>query len=153
MPCAGTLAEMLPEVLVVASVQASRRVNELPLLPIAAAVVETVVVDPLWLNSATATSPSASRLARTRRVLSPATWVACRARLSWLIATRFWLRRMVSVWVDMERRSLPAISGAAMMAQRAKWLRVSVSVMPPLPTSIMSGSLNWPARRSRKEAR
>ncbi len=39
---------------------------------------------------------------------------------------------------------MPAISGDAMIAHSAKWLRISVSVMPPLPTSIMSGSLNPP---------
>ena len=44
------------------------------------------------------------------------------------------------------RTSLPAISGEAMIAHIAKWLRISVSFMPPRPTSIMSGSLNAPGR-------
>ena len=35
-------------------------------------------------------------------------------------------------------------SGAAMIAQRLKWLRYSTSVIPPLPTSSMSGSFQWP---------
>ena len=39
--------------------------------------------------------------------------------------------------------SLPAISGAAIMAQSEKWLRYSASVIPPLPTSSMSGSFHW----------
>src|ERR1017187_9410382 len=42
--------------------------------------------------------------------------------------------------------SLPAISGAAIMLQRLKWDRYSTSVMPPLPTSSMSGSFQWPCR-------
>ena len=61
---------MAPDVVDVALLQASRSVNELPLLPMAAAVVETVVVDEPWLNKATATSPLDSRLASTRRVPS-----------------------------------------------------------------------------------
>ena len=35
-------------------------------------------------------------------------------------------------------------SGAAMIAHSEKWLRYSVSVMPPLPTSSMSGSFHAP---------
>src|SRR4051794_9931983 len=53
-PCAGTEAVMAPLLLVVAPLQASRRVNEVPLLPAAAAVVEIVVVLLPWLNRATA---------------------------------------------------------------------------------------------------
>ena len=44
----------------------------------------------------------------------------------------------------MLRRSLPAISGAASMDHRLKCERYSVVVMPPLPTSSMSGSFQWP---------
>ena len=40
--------------------------------------------------------------------------------------------------------SLPAISGAAIIAQRQKWERYSASLIPPLPTSSMSGSFQWP---------
>ncbi|GAB3971020.1 hypothetical protein GCM10027615_28860 [Plantactinospora veratri] len=144
MPCAGTEALIEPVLVEVALVQASRRVKEVPDLPIAAAVVLTVVVEEPWLNRATATSPSASRLASTRRVPSLDTWVACRPSESWLMAIRFWFFRMVWVAASMLRMSLPAISGDAMTAQRAKWLRISVSVMPPRPTSIMSGSLKEP---------
>ena len=61
-----------------------------------------------------------------------------------MIAMRFWFFRMVWVAAFMFRRSLPAISGEASMAHRAKWLRISVSFIPPRPTSIMSGSLNPP---------
>ena len=80
---------MAPLVVLVAFVQASRSVNEVPVLPIAAAVVEIVVVALPWLNRATATSPLASRLASTRRVPSLETWVACRPSVSWLMAIRF----------------------------------------------------------------
>src|SRR5216684_3915773 len=44
----------------------------------------------------------------------------------------------------MLRRSLPAIRGAARIAHRLKWERYSMSVMPPLPTSSMSGSFQCP---------
>src|SRR5665647_670066 len=44
----------------------------------------------------------------------------------------------------MVRTSLPAMSGAAIMAHRLKCARYSVCVMPPLPTSSMSGSFHAP---------
>src|SRR5438105_4069865 len=53
---------------------------------------------------------------------------------------------MSRVAADMARTSFPAMSGAAMMAQRLKWARYSSSVMPPFPTSSMSGSFHAPAR-------
>src|SRR6266545_2396614 len=61
-PCAGTLAEMTPLVEVTAPVQRSRSEKELPDLPTAAAVVDTVVAALPWLNNATATSPFESGL-------------------------------------------------------------------------------------------
>ena len=42
------------------------------------------------------------------------------------------------------RRSVPMISGAAIIAHRLKCVRYSVAVMPPLPTSSMSGSFQSP---------
>src|SRR5256885_14797085 len=39
---------------------------------------------------------------------------------------------------------LPINSGAAIIAQRRKGVRYSVAVMPPLPTSSMSGSFQCP---------
>ena len=42
------------------------------------------------------------------------------------------------------RRSLPAIRGAAKIAHKLKCERYSVLVMPPLPTSSMSGSFQCP---------
>jgi hypothetical protein len=53
---------------------------------------------------------------------------------------------MVWVAVFMVRMSLPAIRGAAMIAHIAKWVRCSVSVRVPRPTSIMSGSVKAPGR-------
>ena len=145
MPWPGTLALMVPLVVLVALVQASRSVNELPDLPIAAAVVEIVVVEPPWLNRATATSPLASRLASTRRVPSKETWVACRPSESWLMAMRFWFFRMVCVADDIDRTSLPAISGEAIIAHmREMAAHARCRSVPPRPTSIMSGSLNAP---------
>src|SRR5678816_1404149 len=85
-PCGGTLAEIAPVVGEVAPVQTSRSENELPVLPIACAVVDTVVVALPWLNSATATSPLLRRLARTRRVPSSTIWTPCRPSASWSIA-------------------------------------------------------------------
>lgn len=62
------------------------------------------------------------------------------------MAIRLPFLRMVCVAEFMLRTSLPAISGDAMTAHIAKWLRISVSFMPPRPTSIMSGSVNEPGR-------
>src|SRR5947207_15728228 len=53
---------------------------------------------------------------------------------------------MSRVAADMARTSFPAMSGAAMMAHRLKWARYSSSVMPPFPTSSMSGSFHAPGR-------
>src|ERR1035441_6149598 len=49
-------------------------------------------------------------------------------------------------WISgfMAAMSLPAISGAAMMHHRLKCERYSVLLMPPLPTSSMSGSFQCP---------
>ncbi len=52
--------------------------------------------------------------------------------------------RMSRVAGFMVRRSFPAMSGAASRHQRLKWAWYSVSVMPPFPTSSMSGSFQWP---------
>src|SRR5207247_3485373 len=54
--------------------------------------------------------------------------------------------RMSRVAGDMDRTSLPAMSGAAMIAHRLKCARYSSSVMPPFPTSSMSGSFHAPGR-------
>src|SRR5690349_5448153 len=58
------------------------------------------------------------------------------------------LVRIALVESLMLRRSLPAISGAAAIAHRLKWLWYSTSVTGPaplslLPTSSMSGSFQW----------
>ncbi len=51
---------------------------------------------------------------------------------------------MSKVACDALRRSVPISSGAAIIDHSEKWLRYSVSVIPPLPTSSMSGSFQWP---------
>src|SRR4051812_32186300 len=111
---------MVPVVVLVALLHTSRRVNELPGMPIVAAVVLIVVVLPLWLNNATATSPLASFLASTRREPSLDTCVACVARLSWSIAIRLAFFRIVCVAEVIDRMSLPAINGEAIIAHNAK---------------------------------
>src|SRR5436190_23855867 len=42
------------------------------------------------------------------------------------------------------RKSFPAISGAVRMHHKLTWVRYSVVVIPPLPTSSMSGSFQCP---------
>src|SRR5271155_1291677 len=44
----------------------------------------------------------------------------------------------------MDRTSFPEINGAASSAQKLKCARYSGMVMPPFPTSIMSGSFQCP---------
>src|ERR1700704_4142874 len=58
------------------------------------------------------------------------------------------LVKMLRVAGDMVARSLPAISGAAITAQRLNWLWYSESLIPPLPISSMSGSFQPPGPRS-----
>ena len=53
------------------------------------------------------------------------------------------------------RTSFPAISGAARIAHSEKCARYSASVIPPFPTSSMSGSFQWsgPANCARASCR
>src|SRR3954447_12814242 len=51
---------------------------------------------------------------------------------------------VASVAADAERRSVPMISGAAIIAHMLMCVRYSVAVMPPLPISSMSGSFQCP---------
>src|SRR4051794_14752284 len=69
---------------------------------------------------------------------------ACLPRASWLSAMASLLSRIFIVAGVALRRSVPMISGAFMTDQRLKWVRHSVSVIPPLPTSSMSGSFHPP---------
>src|SRR5436190_874333 len=46
--------------------------------------------------------------------------------------------------LETDRMSLPISSGADIIAHRLKWVRYSVAVIPPLPTSSMSGSFQCP---------
>src|SRR5262249_54053878 len=70
--------------------------------------------------------------ARTRRPATPM-W-------SWSTAMISRLVRISRVSSFIAATSLPAISGAAMIAHRLNWPRYSVVLMPPLPISSMSGS-------------
>ena len=67
-----------------------------------------------------------------------------RPSASWSTAITSLLVRMSWISGRMARRSLPAISGAARIAHRLKCERYSTSLIPPLPTSSMSGSFQWP---------
>src|SRR4029453_9655672 len=68
----------------------------------------------------------------------------CMPSGSWSTAITSVFVRMSSVSREMLRRSLPAMSGAARSAQKLKWARDSDALRPPLPTSSMSGSFQWP---------
>ena len=48
------------------------------------------------------------------------------------------------VSADILVKSFPAMRGAARIAQRLKCERYSSLVIPPFPTSSMSGSFQWP---------
>src|SRR5207244_4050526 len=63
---------------------------------------------------------------------------------SWSTAITSGFERIVRVASDMLRTSLPAMSGADMRAHIPRCVRYSPSVMPPLPTSSISGSLYVP---------
>src|ERR1700752_4139112 len=53
-------------------------------------------------------------------------------------------RRMDLVSADICERSLPASSGEARIAHKLMWVRYSLYFIPPLPTSSISGSFQWP---------
>jgi hypothetical protein len=59
---------------------------------------------------------------------------------SWSTAITSGAVRMARVASVMDRTSFPAMSGAARIAQSEKCARYSASVIPPFPTSSMSGS-------------
>ncbi len=92
------------------------------------------------LNRATARLPSFISLATTQRPPADDTTVPCLPSGSWSTAMTSLLSRMSKVDGEALRRSVPMSSGAAMTDQREKCERYSVSDMPPLPTSSMSGS-------------
>src|SRR6266536_5108309 len=142
-PCAATLAEIAPPEVAVAPDHRSRRLYEdEPPSPTSAALVLTVLVEPPRLNNTTATDPSDIGLTHTWRPPPRSrTRRPCEPPQSWFTAITSALPMTARVDADMERRSLPRISGALSSAQRLKWERYSVSVIPPLPTSSMSGSL------------
>src|SRR5581483_9489989 len=66
----------------------------------------------------------------------------CEPPQSWFTATTSAFLMMLRLVLFTERKSLTSNSGALSSDQRLKWDVYSVVVMPPLPTSSMSGSLN-----------
>src|SRR3954469_24410510 len=100
------------------------------------------------LNSATATSPLASGLVSAQCPLSLAMMVACLPSGSWSTAITSGLVEGARVAGETVRRSVPAISGAAISDHRLNSLRYSASLWPPLPISSMSGSFHAPGPAS-----
>src|SRR6185437_5905307 len=96
------------------------------------------------LSRITARSPLASTLLYTTSPPLAETTVPCRPSASWSTAITSVFFSVVRVALDAERMSLPISSGAAISAQRLKCARYSASVIPPLPTSSMSGSFQCP---------
>ena len=97
--------------------------------------------------------PSARGLSNTMRPPEFDTTVACRPNGSWSIRMICLLVSVASVAADALRRSVPMISGAAIIAHMLKCVWYSVSVMPPLPTSSMSGSFQAQGRHRGTAAR
>src|SRR2546426_1130403 len=97
-------------------------------------------------RSPTARAPLAARsLYQTcRPVPLSAAKIAWKPSASWSTPITSGFVRIVLVASVMLRTSLPAMRGADMRAHKPKCVRYSVSVMPPLPTSSMSGSLTVP---------
>src|SRR6266508_727829 len=112
-PCEGTLALIEPDVVDVAPVQRLRsEYDDEPPSPTSAAEVVTVAAAPVRLNSTTAADPSDIGLAHTSVSPKSRTRRPCEPPQSWFTATTSALRMIDSVPADIERRSLPRISGA-----------------------------------------
>src|SRR5690242_18066668 len=141
-PWDGTVAEMAPADVETAFDHRFFRVYwDEPPRPTPAAVVATLVAAPPRLNRTTATEPSLIGLAHTSVSPESATRRPCAPPQSWLTATTSALATMDSVPAGTVRRSLPSNSGADSSDQSEKCAVYSVAVIPPLPTSSMSGSL------------
>ncbi|EFG10089.1 Hypothetical protein SCLAV_5016, partial [Streptomyces clavuligerus] len=146
-PCAGTVAAIVSAVVRFCRVHRSLRVYEAePPSPIASAVVVTVRAAAVSLVRVTERPPSARGLVMTTSPPERETTVPWRPSGSWFTAMTSRLVRISRVAGVAVRRSLPMRSGAAICDQRLKWVRYSVSVIPPLPTSSMSGSFQAPGR-------
>src|SRR5262245_29699123 len=131
-PCEGTFALIEPDVVEVAPDHRSFvEYDDEPPSPTSAAEVVTVVAAPVRLSSTTATEPSDIGLAQTSVSPKSRTRRPCEPPQSWLTAITSALRMMDSVALDIDRRSLPRISGAPSSAQRLKCAVYSVFVMPP----------------------
>src|SRR4051812_6490993 len=144
-PCAGTDALIAPEVVLVCFDHRSLRAYDVaPPSPIASAVVATALAVVFSFVSVTERPPSARGLDITTSPPPLDTTAPCRPSASWSTAMTSAFLRTSRVAEDTVRRSLPISRGAAICAHRLKWVRYSVSVMPPLPTSSMSGSFQAP---------
>jgi hypothetical protein len=93
------------------------------------------------LNSTTASEPSLIGFAHTSLSPESSTRRPCEPPQSWLTAMTSALRRIDSVALLTVRRSLPSSNGEESSDHSEKCAVYSVAVMPPLPTSSMSGSL------------
>ncbi len=144
-PWAGTEAAIRPAVSRSSCAHRSRtRYAAASGSPVSAAEVSILAVRAVSLNSATARSPFSSGFTNTCVPSSERIGSPCTPSRSWSTAITSRLPRISIVSGVASRRSLPISSGAAMTDHRLKWLRYSRSVMPPLPTSSMSGSFQWP---------
>src|SRR6266436_1444835 len=96
------------------------------------------------LNKITARLPSFNCF--TQISLSPSflTRRPCMPSASWLTAIISLFVRIALISGVIDRKSFPAISGAASIAHKLKCERYSIVVIPPLPTSSMSGSFQCP---------
>src|SRR5208283_2099283 len=63
---------------------------------------------------------------------------------SWSMEITSLFVRMSRTSFDTFRRSFPAINGAANIAHKEKWARLSLNVRLPFPTSSISGSFQCP---------
>src|ERR1035437_10695280 len=102
-----------------------------------------VAAEVFSLNSTTATAPPWSGLASTSRPPDEDPSVPCLPSGSWSTAMTFLFSRVDMVVALAVCRLVPAMSGAAISAQRlnSDWSWV---VVIPLPTSSMSGSFQAP---------
>jgi hypothetical protein len=141
-PWAGGVADSSPVVVLVAFVHRfSTSYDDQPPMPSSAALVAIVAAASPRLNRTTATDPSAIGFAQTSWLPVRRSRRPCEPPQSWLTATTSEFLMIDNVSALIARRSFPNNSGELSSAHRLKCEVYSVVVMPPLPTSSMSGSL------------
>src|SRR6266403_2167731 len=115
-----------------------------PEYPIAShGTVISVSLPPRFSNS-TALLPSFNCFDQTSRSPSFHTRLPWRPSASWFTAITSLFVKISLISGVMLRKSFPAINGAASMHHKLKCARYSGVVIPPLPTSSMSGSFQCP---------